>query len=93
MSFVDAKAAVLLIQKDLIGVIGNIIPSVCDAAASTSAFQFEMRAVRLQGFLLAYGAEAKVIDAISGLIVAASEDSDDEDTLMPPPESGIFALN
>lgn len=93
MSLADAKAAVLLIQKDLTAVIGNIIPSVCDAATSTSAYQFEMRAIRLQGFLLAYGAEAKVIDAISGLIVAASEDEGDDDALMPPPESGVFALN
>lgn len=89
MSLEAAKAATLPIMKDLTDVIGDIIPPQCRPSEAKDAYQFECRAIRLQGFLMAYGAPAKQIDAISALIADASED---EDLLSPPPISGIFPL-
>lgn len=85
MSLVTAKAACLPIEKEMSSLLGSISVHVMPSSAK-DAYQFECRAIRLQGFLMAYGAEAKQIDALSALIADCSEDPDHA------PISGIFPL-
>lgn len=77
MSLAAAKAAIRPIQKDLTDVIGPILPMFCNPAEATSASQFEARTIRLQGFLLAYGVEAAVIDSTSVMIAQAWDEHDE----------------
>lgn len=77
MSLASAKAAILVIQKDICSVIGPILPMFCNAAEASTPHQFECRAIRFQGFLLAYGAEAVQIDSISVMIAQAWDEQDE----------------
>ena len=78
MSLAAAKAAILPIQKDLTDTIGPILPMFCNPAEATTPAQFESRTIRLQGFLLAYGVEAEVIDSTSVMIAQAWDEHDEQ---------------
>jgi hypothetical protein len=68
VALADAKAAIAVIQANLEPIVNSLnqtITQPCDAANASNPDQFETRAIRLQGFMMAHGAMHDQIDAVS----------------------------
>jgi hypothetical protein len=90
MSLEKAKLGILVIENDLISLIGPILSTHCRPSEAVNGWQFFCRALRLEGCLLAYGWEKEKIQKVTNLIALADQT---DDLHAPPPISGVFLLS